>query len=296
MALKARIGDSVRGRTIRNLAIFTAVALGIGGVGRFLDVVSGRPSTEGPGILLWLVIPAGAAVCLRTFAGDGGADSGMTPNVRGNVRWYIVALLVYPVLTAAIVTIGALLGLTSIAGLSWAVISAVLHTSALGLGPQVLKNVFEETAWRGYLAPKVYGLGWNDYAGHAAVGLVWGAWHIPYYLYFLDRGVLEEFTDLPLAAFIVAAIVVMVYDHQHRVVRGAGCRSQPLPNGTPDRSLVNAERRIDLALRLDRVGVGVRGAGHIEAPPDAPELRTNGTAAADLNATNFSALTAASTV
>ena len=103
-----------------------------------------------------------------------------------------MALLVYPILTAVVVAIGSALGLIRTVGLSWSGISAVLQTSALGLAPQVLKNVFEETAWRGYLAPKVYGLGWNDYPAHAAVGLVWGAWHIPYYLYFLDRAVLQE--------------------------------------------------------------------------------------------------------
>ena len=56
----------------------------------------------------------------------------------------------------------------------------------------------------------MYSLGWNDFAGHGVVGLVWGAWHIPYYLFFLDRAVLEAFTTLPVAAFIVLAILVMV--------------------------------------------------------------------------------------
>ena len=122
----------------------------------------------------------------------------------------MIALLVYPVLTAVVAAIGTLLGMITIAGLSWAAVGAILQTSTLALAPQVLKNVFEETAWRGYLAPKVYGFGWNDYLGHAAVGLVWGAWHIPYYLFFLDRTVLRQFTDLPVAAFIVAAIGVMI--------------------------------------------------------------------------------------
>jgi membrane protease YdiL (CAAX protease family) len=197
-------------RTTRNLAIFIVTALGIGWLGRLLDVATGQPSTEGPGILLWIVTPATVAVLLRTFAGDGWADAGLTPNLRGNGRWYVLALLVYPVLATIVVAVGALLGLITIAGLSWAALAAILQTSALALAPQVLKNIFEESAWRGYLAPKIYGLGWNDYLGHVVVGLVWGAWHIPYYLHFLDRTVLQQFTTLPLAVFIVAAIVVMV--------------------------------------------------------------------------------------
>jgi hypothetical protein len=210
MMLETRSDGSVRRRTIRNLTIFIGVAVGIGWAGRFVDIATGLSSTEGVGVLLWLAGPAGTAVLLRTFAGDGWAGSGMTPDVRGHAHWYLVALLVYPVLTTAVVAIGFLLGFTSIAGLSWAAVNAVLQTTALGFAPQVLKNVFEEIAWRGYLASRVYGLGWSDYVVHAAVGLVWGAWHIPYYLYFLDRTVLEEFTDLPVAAFIVAAIGVMV--------------------------------------------------------------------------------------
>jgi hypothetical protein len=197
-------------RTTRNLAIFVAAALGIGWVGRLIDIVTGRPSTEGLGILLWLITPATVALLLRAFAGDGWADAGLTPKLRGNVRWYVVALLVYPVLSTVVVAVGTLLGLITIGDLSWAALAAVLQTSTLALAPQLLKNVFEESAWRGYLAPRIYGLGWNDYTGHAVVGLIWGAWHIPYYLYFLDRSVLQQFTSLPLAVFIVSAIGVMV--------------------------------------------------------------------------------------
>ena len=38
---------------------------------------------------------------------------------------------------------------------------------------------FEEVGWRGYLAPRVYGL--NDrLLGHALVGVIWASWHLPY--------------------------------------------------------------------------------------------------------------------
>lgn len=95
-------------------------------------------------------------------------------------------------------------------GLSFGTVGVILQAFALGVLPQFVKNIFEETAWRGYLAPKVYLLGLNDYVGHVLVGLVWGAWHIPYYLFFLDRSVLQDFTTLDLAAFIPLAIVVMI--------------------------------------------------------------------------------------
>ncbi len=47
--------------------------------------------------------------------------------------------------------------------------------------------------------------------GHLTRFLIWEAWHIPYYLYFLDRGVLQEFTTVNnMALFIPLAILVAI--------------------------------------------------------------------------------------
>jgi membrane protease YdiL (CAAX protease family) len=196
--------------TIRNLAIFIIVVLGIGWIGRGLDVLMDNPASEGLGILLWIITPLGASLVLRTFAGDGWKDFGIKPNFKGNVSWYVIALLVYPVLTALVLVIGSGLGLITFPNLSLNTLRLVFQVFALGLLPQFIKNIFEEAAWRGYLAPKVYSLRLNDFVGHLIVGLVWGAWHIPYYLFFLDRAVLQNFTTLDLAAFIPLSIVVMI--------------------------------------------------------------------------------------
>ena len=196
--------------TIRNLAIFIIVVLGIGWIGRGLDVLMDNLASEGLGILLWIITPLGASLVLRTFAGDGWKDFGIKPNFKGNVSWYVIALLVYPVLTALVLVIGSGLGLITFPNLSLNTLRLVFQVFALGVLPQFIKNIFEEAAWRGYLAPKVYSLRLNDFVGHLIVGLVWGAWHIPYYLFFLDRAVLQNFSTLDLAAFIPLSIVVMI--------------------------------------------------------------------------------------
>jgi membrane protease YdiL (CAAX protease family) len=195
---------------MRNLIAFIVVALAAGWLGHGLDLLMGIGAGESLGMLLWLVAPAMAALLLRAFAGDGWGDAGFRLNLRGNVVWYVVALVIYPALGLSALAIGAALGRISAPGLSagtagpiaWAVASAAL--------PQVLKNVFEEAAWRGYLAPRVYALGLTGYLGHTIVGLVWGLWHVPYYLFFLDRSILRDFTTLPPGAFIAQAIAVMV--------------------------------------------------------------------------------------
>jgi len=196
--------------TVRNLVIFIIVVLAIGWIGRGLDVLMGNTPSESLGLLLWIIAPLGASLLLRAFAGDGWKDFGIKPNFKGNAAWYVIALLVYPVLTALVLIIGSGLGLITFPNFSLNAIGLILQAFALGLLLQFIKNIFEETAWRGYLAPKIYSLRLNDFIGHSIVGLVWGAWHIPYYLFFLDRTVLKSFTTLDLAAFIPLSIVVMI--------------------------------------------------------------------------------------
>lgn len=202
--------DQRNGRAIRNLAIFVILVLASGWLGRGLDELMGNPSTESLGMLLWIITPLGVTLLLRTFGGDGWKDFGIKPNFKGNGMWYMVAILVYPLLTAMVLIIGGSLGLITFPNFSLNTLGLLLQTFALGLLPQFIKNIFEEAPWRGYLAPKVYSLGLNDFVGHAIVGLVWGAWHIPYYLFFLDRAILSNFTTLDVAVYIPLAIGVMV--------------------------------------------------------------------------------------
>ncbi|HSL47263.1 MAG TPA: CPBP family glutamic-type intramembrane protease [Anaerolineales bacterium] len=204
------IQNESKRRTIRNLAIFIFFILASGWLGRGLDGLMGNPSAESLGMLLWIITPLAVTLLLRTFAGDGWKDFGIRPNFKGNWVWYGVALLVYPVLTALVLIIGGSLGFITFPGLSADTLGLLLQAFALGLLPQFIKNIFEEAPWRGYLAPKVYSLGLNDFIGHAIVGLVWGAWHIPYYLFFLDRAILSNFTTLDLAVYIPLAIGVMI--------------------------------------------------------------------------------------
>lgn len=162
-------------KTVRNLTIFIIPVLVSGWLGRGLDVLMGNPSAESLGMLVWIITPLGVTLLLRTFAGDGWKDFGIKPNFRGNGLWYVVSILVFPVLTALVLIVGGGLGWVRFPNLSLNSFSLLLQAFALGLLPQFIKNIFEEAPWRGYLAPKVYSLGLNDFVGHAIVGLVWGA-------------------------------------------------------------------------------------------------------------------------
>lgn len=197
-------------RTIRNLGIFILLILASGWLGRGLDVLMGNPSAESLGMLVWIVMPLVVSLLLRAFAGDGWKDFGIRPNFKGNWVWYVVTILAFPVLTGLVLILGRGLGWIRFPSLSLNSLGLLLQAFALGLLPQFIKNIFEEAPWRGYLAPKVYSLGLNDFVAHTIVGLVWGAWHIPYYLFFLDRAILSDFTTLDVAMYIPLTIWILI--------------------------------------------------------------------------------------
>ncbi len=172
-------------RTKRNLIIFTVLVLGLAALAAVVEPLTvppgAKPGTSGLGQLLWIIAPLGAMLLLRIFGGDGWADFGLRPNFKGNNFWWLVSVLVFPGVITLSVLIGALVG-----GLELDVNMFSAFAAALlpGLISAVIKNLFEEFAWRGYLAPKVYSLGMNIWLSHAVVGIVWGAWHLPFVLVF----------------------------------------------------------------------------------------------------------------
>ena len=184
-----------RKRTKRNLIIFIVLVLGLAalaGVVEPLTVPPGaEPGTSGLGQLLWIIAPLGVMLLLRIFGGDGWDDFGLRPNFKGNGFWWLVSVLIFPAVIAISVLIGALVGgLELDVNMSSAFVAALLT----GLISAMIKNVFEEFAWRGYLAPKVYAFRMNDlnmnafganvWLSHAIVGMVWGAWHLPFVFVF----------------------------------------------------------------------------------------------------------------
>jgi len=199
--------DVKRRITVRNLTIFTIVVLLSGWIGHALNVLMDTSSEGGLGMLLWLIAPLIATLCLRAFAGDGWHDTGIKPLFRGNVKWYVLSLFIFPVLTLLGLFIGDIFGWITFSGFN---VSLFLQIFALGLIPNFLKNIPEEFVWRGYLTPKLASLKINDFSLYLIVGLIWGVWHIPYYLYFLDSEIIKGFTSLSLEVFIPLCIVTMI--------------------------------------------------------------------------------------
>jgi len=197
--------------TKRNLVIFTVSVLGLAVLAGVIDPLTISPDAElgasGLGQLLWIIAPLGIMLLLRIFGGDGWSDFGLRLNFKENGFWWLVSILVFPAVFTISLLVGTLLGgLDLNINLFPAFVAALLP----GLLTAMVKNIFEEFAWRGYLAPKVYSLKMNIWLSHAIVGIIWGAWHIPFIFVlwdYLNPSMLWYFVPLLLVGTISQSIV-----------------------------------------------------------------------------------------
>ena len=202
--------------TVRNLVIFTFFVLAFSWVGRYLDTILGSEPSKGIGITLWLISPLVISFLLRGFAGDGWKDLGIKPVITGNVLWYAVGILVYPICVLLIFLIGKVAGTISFPGFSSETVTVFIQTMVFIIGMSFIKNIFEEFAWRGYLAPKMYSLGINIFVAHALVGVIWGAWHLPYLAFV--TGYLKESSSFLIPCFLLGTIAVSIVYGEIRLI------------------------------------------------------------------------------
>ena len=171
--MKQEITTSIdKKQTIRNIVIFTLLMTGLAWLG---PVLGGDPTEPGLGFLLWGTAPIVSALVMKLLLRDD-VPMGFKLRLKGNGRLYALSALSYPVTIAIIVVVGLLLGASSIHNLTLPAFVTAMVPLAVTF---FIFAIFEEIGWRGYLAPKVYGL--NDRLfGHALVGLIWASWHFPY--------------------------------------------------------------------------------------------------------------------
>ena len=194
-------------RTLRNVMLFSFVAVVCGWVGVGVDKLLGQPSNlESLGALIFISSPILCMVLLRLFGGDGWKDLPLKPNFRRNARWYLFAIVVYPVVVGITLFVGKLFGWVDVSKFSIAAYFPVFIAAFL---PQCLKNIFEESVWRGYLTVKVEQLTQNEWLVYLVVALVWQVWHLPYYLILLDDAYLASFFPFGNVLFVVTSFVVI---------------------------------------------------------------------------------------
>lgn len=188
------------------MKVFGVVAVSSGWVGTLIDrAIDTEPGTQGPGMLFWLVAPLASAAVLRWRSG-GWRDAGLKPRLTSSAKWYGVAAVVPLAIGAASSVLGALTGRTQISW-NWAEYAGLVTAT---LGFNLIKNVFEEFSWRGFLASKLIDAKYGDAAIYLITGLIWGLWHVPYYLYLLDGDAMRSTLDVPRPLFALLVMIVLM--------------------------------------------------------------------------------------
>ncbi len=144
-------------KTIRNIVIVALFTVGGGWLGIWLNNVTGNtlPPMQSLGSLVWLATPVLSGILLRAFGGDGWKDSGFGLNLPSGWMWYLVAILVYPLASLLPFGLGALLGILSADGFIQQRFGAYFSIAGTMFVGSLMKNIFEEFAWRGYLTPRL---------------------------------------------------------------------------------------------------------------------------------------------
>jgi membrane protease YdiL (CAAX protease family) len=189
-----------------SLLIFCILTLVSGWLGYTLDqFLTDQQEGETLGMGLWLVLPLVVSLVIR-FITEDWKNIGLNPNVFRYGLWYGVAIMIYPVVTLLVVMLGRFLGWIDTSSFSKELYSAALFAALL---PNFIKNIFEEFVWRGYLTRKLIDARTSDVGIYLIVGGVWGAWHIPYYLFFLPQSTLAQVLPVGITPFILISIFTM---------------------------------------------------------------------------------------
>ena len=198
-------GGAPTASPLTRLVVFSVVTLGSGWIGLLVNNALGIPhSMQSLGTLIWIMTPllAGAVMALSDPSLRRSYVASWLP---GRLRAYGVALAVFPLSFAVAITVGWAAGWLTPAGLG-----AFGGVVAAGVPGTVLKNVAEEGAWRGYLAPALIGRKLSDPWVWLISGMIWSLWHIPYYVWFMDEALLRAVYDVPPIVYALMTVPIMI--------------------------------------------------------------------------------------
>ena len=194
-------------KEIRNLIIFTLIVILSGWLGMLMDnIIPEQPEGDSLGMGIWLVLPLLAVIVLRTFAGDGWKDAALNPRLKPNAIWYVVAFLIFPLVTSIVLLVGSVFGWIDLSGFSLSDFIPVFFSLLLF---EFIKNIFEESVWRGYLTTKLIKLNLSDISLYLTVGLIWSVWHLPYYMEFLPEEVITSVLPVSRFTFFLVGVFTM---------------------------------------------------------------------------------------
>lgn len=198
-------GGAPTASPLTRLVVFSVVTLGSGWIGLLVNNALGIPhSMQSLGTLIWIMTPvlAGAVMALSDPSLRRSYVASWLP---GRLRAYGVALAAFPLSFAVAIAVGWAAGWLTPTGLG-----AFGGVVAANVAGTVLKNVAEEGAWRGYLAPALISRKLSDPWVWLISGMIWSLWHIPYYGWLLDESLTRPVYDVPPIVYALMTVPIMI--------------------------------------------------------------------------------------
>lgn len=202
----------------RNIILFSLIALSSGWLGVLVNsILTKQPSGYSLGMLLWLVLPLITAILINAFSKDDVKVLGLKPNLKGNLIWYLISFLIFPAITLIILTIGSISNWIDCSKLYFSDFAAAF----LGMfAANLIKNIFEELAWRGFLTERLIRLKLSDAKIYIITAIVWSLWHVPYYLFFLSDSIVGGNRIKALFGIIITVIGwIIMFTELYRLTR-----------------------------------------------------------------------------
>lgn len=194
-------------KAIRNIGIFIFIVIISGWLGVLVDsVLTSQPEGDSLGMGIWLVLPLLTAFLIILFSKVGLRNLGLKPNFKGNIKWYLASILIFPVVTAIVLLIGAT---TNWIDISIFDLKSFILAFCSTLFINFIIDIFEETAWRGYLTSQLVKLNLSDLKLYLIIGCVWSLWHLPYYLVFLPEADIRAV--MPVSRVVYAVVAFTTY-------------------------------------------------------------------------------------
>lgn len=209
----------MKSRIKKSVIIFSVVAVLSGWIGLLVENLLSKHLEKGssPGMGLWLLLPMLSGILISIFMKGGWKSLGIKPNFKGNIKWYIISFLIFPIITAIVLAIGSIFGWVHVSKFE---LSTLAFAFAGTFAGNFIKNIFEELAWRGFLTERLIKLNLSDIKIYSIVTAVWAAWHIPYYLFFLSSDYIQgSRIEALVSIFVVIVCWIVMFTEIYRLTR-----------------------------------------------------------------------------
>lgn len=190
-----------------NILLLSLFAIAAGWFGILLKSLTGQTNLA---LSIFLVLPPMGVLILNLVYKKNAVHPGLKIKLKNNSLSYIFAFLLFPVLVALTVIVGNFARFISIEGLVNQGVGALFSAVVLLFFSDLIKNSLEEFTWRGFFTQQFKLLGIHDLLNHLLTGLIWVLWHIPYWLFLLDKASISAFSSLNTPTFILMGSLLLL--------------------------------------------------------------------------------------